>query len=86
MIKLAPGLDAAQLRDMLAERIPAGRAGTRMDIAAMALFLCTPIAGFITGETIVVDGGAWLWSPPPMPADLVRELSRGIEKTSRSKM
>ena len=28
-----------------------------MDIAHMALFLCSEKAGFITGETITIDGG-----------------------------
>lgn len=36
---------------------PAGRIGTPDDIASLALFLCTPEAGFITAENIVVDGG-----------------------------
>lgn len=37
--------------------IPVGRAGTTADIAEAVLFLVGPSAGFITGETIVVDGG-----------------------------
>lgn len=36
---------------------PAGRVGTPEDIAALALFLCGPEAGFITGQDFVVDGG-----------------------------
>lgn len=36
---------------------PAGRVGTPEDIAALALFLCSENAGFITGENICVDGG-----------------------------
>ncbi|MBP3428458.1 MAG: SDR family oxidoreductase [Clostridia bacterium] len=36
---------------------PAGRVGNPMDIANMALFLCSPKAGFITGENICIDGG-----------------------------
>lgn len=36
---------------------PAGRVGTPLDIAHLALFLCSPQAGFLTGENICVDGG-----------------------------
>ena len=43
------GADAAQQ--------PAGRVGNPMDIANMALFLCSDKAGFITGENICIDGG-----------------------------
>ena len=36
---------------------PAGRVGNPLDIANMALFLCSEKAGFITGENICIDGG-----------------------------
>jgi NAD(P)-dependent dehydrogenase (short-subunit alcohol dehydrogenase family) len=36
---------------------PAGRVGKPEDIAAMALFLCSPQAGFITGINVTIDGG-----------------------------
>ena len=36
---------------------PAGRVGHPLDIAHMALFLCSDKAGFITGENICIDGG-----------------------------
>jgi hypothetical protein len=34
-----------------------GRFGVPLDIAKLAAFLCTEDAGFIVGQTIVVDGG-----------------------------
>ena len=43
------GPDAAQQ--------PAGRVGNPLDIANMALYLCSDQAGFITGENICIDGG-----------------------------
>ena len=43
------GPDAAQQ--------PAGRVGAPPDIANMVLYLCSPMAGFITGENICIDGG-----------------------------
>ena len=43
------GSDAAQQ--------PVGRVGNPLDIANMALYLCSDKAGFITGENICIDGG-----------------------------
>lgn len=39
------------------ETISLGRLGTPADIAGAALFLASPLASYITGQTIVVDGG-----------------------------
>ena len=36
---------------------PAGRVGIPPDIASMVLYLCSDMAGFITGENICIDGG-----------------------------
>lgn len=38
-------------------RTPMGRWGTPADLAPPALFLCSPLAGFITGAILPVDGG-----------------------------
>ncbi|MCP3801187.1 SDR family oxidoreductase [Allokutzneria sp. A3M-2-11 16] len=39
--------------------IPLKRAGTAHEVAAAALFLASPEAGYLTGATIDIDGGAW---------------------------
>ena len=44
----------------MAASIPAGRLGTVDDIAHACLFLATDEAGYITGQTIVVDGGVMI--------------------------
>ncbi len=44
--------------DKLAAALPTKRLGEPQDIANMALFLCSDLASWITGETYVVDGGA----------------------------
>ena len=36
---------------------PVGRVGNPLDIANMVLYLCSDMAGFITGENICIDGG-----------------------------
>lgn len=86
MTKLAPG-DAESrgvIEKLISERIPAGRMGTKQDIALTSLFLCTSAADYITGETIVVDGGAWLWSQPPLPRESVAQMARAVEGQSRA--
>lgn len=40
--------------------IPVGRVATTREIAGPVLFLCTPLAGFISGEVLNVNGGAVL--------------------------
>ncbi|PUA47130.1 3-ketoacyl-ACP reductase [Pseudomonas protegens] len=61
-----PGLIATQAMDnlgdaaTLAKGIPLGRLGTPEDIAYAMLFLASPQAGYITGQTLIVDGGALL--------------------------
>lgn len=44
----------------IARGVPLGRLGEPMDIAAAMLFLASAAAGYITGQTLVVDGGATL--------------------------
>lgn len=39
--------------------IPLGREGTPEDVAGAVLFLVSPLAGFVTGETIEINGGQW---------------------------
>jgi 3-oxoacyl-[acyl-carrier protein] reductase len=39
------------------KRIPAGRTGTPAEMAGAALFLASPLASYVHGHTLVVDGG-----------------------------
>ena len=56
----APALHDPEISRRVFATIPLGRAGTPDEIAASVLFLCTPHAGFITGEVLNVNGGAVL--------------------------
>jgi 3-oxoacyl-[acyl-carrier protein] reductase len=49
-------MDAGHL-DQIARRTPRGRLGGPEDVAGVVRFLCSEQAKFITGQTIVVDGG-----------------------------
>jgi 3-oxoacyl-[acyl-carrier protein] reductase len=56
----AAALNHPPTREKVFRTIPMGRVGTPEEIAAPILFLCTPHAGFITGEIFNVNGGAVL--------------------------
>ncbi|NXX78858.1 DECR2 reductase, partial [Urocolius indicus] len=42
--------------------IPLQRAGNKTEIAHSSLFLASPLSSYVTGTTLVVDGGSWLTS------------------------
>lgn len=57
-----------ELVEEYAAQVPMKRAGTAEEVGATIAFLATPAAGYITGTTVVIDGGADAWglgSPPP---------------------
>ena len=62
---IAPGYIATDMTDQITDqakeslitKIPLGRIGSPSDIAASALFLASDEAGYITGQTLTVDGG-----------------------------
>ena len=55
--------DPAVLRER-EKHIPAGRAGKPDEVAGIAVFLASPMGAYITGATIVVDGGLSLIQGP----------------------
>ena len=60
---LTPGAEAAttsEERDAMARFIPLKRWGTPMEIAHAMLYLASEGASYVTGQTIIVDGGALL--------------------------
>lgn len=64
---LAPGLvdtkltkvttENVQRREAAIAQIPAGRMGEPADMAGAALFLASPLAAYVNGHTLIVDGG-----------------------------
>jgi 3-oxoacyl-[acyl-carrier protein] reductase len=56
----APVLSTPEMQQKITGLIPLGRAGKAEEVAAPIVFLCTPLASFITGEVFNVNGGAVL--------------------------
>ncbi|CAO1649549.1 SDR family NAD(P)-dependent oxidoreductase [Parasphingorhabdus sp. NYA22] len=67
---IAPGLIATKMtkvttdnpkrREATIRSIPLGRIGDPDDMAGLVLFLASPLAGYIVGQTIIADGGLLL--------------------------
>lgn len=66
---VAPGWFPTKMSSPLLERyrepmlanIPLKRFGTMDDIQGVAIFLASPASAYITGQTVIVDGGATAW-------------------------
>ena len=62
---IAPGFVAtdmtavltAEVKETMLKQIPLGRFGEPDDIARVVSFLCSEAAAYVTGQTLVVDGG-----------------------------
>ena len=50
-------IDNPALRARHERYIPLGREGTADDVAKVILFLCSELAGYVTGQSILIDGG-----------------------------
>jgi 3-oxoacyl-[acyl-carrier protein] reductase len=63
--------DAARIvyaeKPELADRLPMGRPGEPDEVAALVTFLASPAAGYISGQSVLVDGGLLNRFPLPLP-------------------
>lgn len=55
---LPPGVDIDAVTDQMAKDLPMRRVGTPEDVAGVALFLASDLSGYVTGDRILVTGGA----------------------------
>lgn len=56
------GLDYDAVKAQFEKNIPVGRLGTPDEFATLAVWLLSPVSGYITGQTISVDGGVMMGS------------------------
>lgn len=49
--------DEAQMREAAEREVPAGRVATPQEYAPLVAFLCGQSAGYVTGQTVAIDGG-----------------------------
>jgi NAD(P)-dependent dehydrogenase (short-subunit alcohol dehydrogenase family) len=62
---VAPGFFVSEMTDQYPDgyldaqlsRIPAGRKGEPQELAATVVYLASPASGYVTGQTLAVDGG-----------------------------
>jgi NAD(P)-dependent dehydrogenase (short-subunit alcohol dehydrogenase family) len=52
-----PGFNEEDARKTASEKVPLGRSGEKLEIAKLAVFLCSEDCAYIVGQTIVADGG-----------------------------
>ena len=57
---LAEGTRPGSEMAAMVAAIPLGRQETPQDVAGVVSFLASPDAGYVAGQSIVVDGGTWL--------------------------
>jgi NAD(P)-dependent dehydrogenase (short-subunit alcohol dehydrogenase family) len=50
--------------ERISRSVPLGRWGQPSEVADAVTFLASPLSSFITGETLTVDGGAWMGRGP----------------------
>jgi NAD(P)-dependent dehydrogenase (short-subunit alcohol dehydrogenase family) len=61
MARLAPG----DVPDMLKKRVPMGRYGTIFEVCEAVTYLLSPAAAYVTGATLLIDGGTSLLGAGP---------------------
>jgi NAD(P)-dependent dehydrogenase (short-subunit alcohol dehydrogenase family) len=61
-----------ELKATIESRIPMGRFGTPDEVADVVAFLCSPMAAYVTGADLVIDGGSAL--PSAQVDDFLKQL------------
>jgi NAD(P)-dependent dehydrogenase (short-subunit alcohol dehydrogenase family) len=54
---MAQEIHSSEMRELFNSTVPMGRYATPSEVAASVAFLCSDDAAYITGQTLVVDGG-----------------------------
>jgi len=86
MSKLGLGPPPEELEALVSEAVPLHRLGNKEDIAYAAVFLASDAASYLTGDIIVVDGGASLWGPKAISREALQALQNQRQKKTQSKL
>jgi peroxisomal 2,4-dienoyl-CoA reductase len=62
-------LTSDKSRDLITRTCPLGRMATIDEVAQAAVYLCSDASAFVTGVTLVIDGGLWLRSARTLGGD-----------------
>ncbi|CAM9755574.1 unnamed protein product [Chrysoparadoxa australica] len=84
MAKLSAAFGPSKMEKSSLQKVPLARLGSTKDIAMGVVFLCSSAASYVTGDTLVVDGGEWLYKPAMLPPSSVSAISRAVEGSSRA--
>lgn len=69
MKRLAP---TPEIQKTVTDSVPLDRWGTPMDIASAVMYLASPLAAYVTGAVILVDGGWSLGGVSVIGASMVK--------------
>ncbi|KAG0471267.1 hypothetical protein HPP92_015813 [Vanilla planifolia] len=85
-IKDTPGIQKLlpeELKYRAGDNMIVERAGEKWDIGMAALYIASDAGKFINGTTLIVDGGYWISRPRRVSKEVVKQISRSVEKKSR---
>jgi NAD(P)-dependent dehydrogenase (short-subunit alcohol dehydrogenase family) len=68
-----------KIRSVVEDATPLGRIGNVADIAGVIVFLASPLASYVTGQNLIVDGGSCL---PNSQADALLQAFVGSQSRS----
>lgn len=60
-LNTADGKSDASSQTAILSRIPVGRLGEPAEVAGLAAYLCSDVAGFLTGANIIINGGQYMF-------------------------
>lgn len=76
-------LNNTKLNNLYKRIIPLGRMGTAKEISDIIEYLCSPASTFITGQTIIADGGLSLISQEALARDLASVSHPSVQKNKK---